>query len=246
MTLDELISKVSDFDNWSHADRIRLFAWFLQSQKGLARFRTGDLTACFDEAHVHRPSNPSQFVRQLCEQKQFIADGTGFRLERSLRAKMDVTWGQREETVAVDRLLAELPSQLAVQAERDYLEEALTCFRSQAFRAAVLMTWNVTYDHLIAKIVENHLTVFNHQMSTMFGGKKRPVTIRGDFQKLQESEVLEVCTAAGIVTKEVAKVLREKLDKRNSAAHASGTRFDKLQTEAFIADLVKNALQNIV
>jgi hypothetical protein len=245
MTLEELIGRASGFNQWTHADKLRLFAWYLQTHKGLVRFRTADLTACFDEVHIHRPSNPSQFVRQLCEQKQFISDREGFRLERALRSELDIKWGQRDETIVVDRLLSDLPSQLSVQAEKEYLEEALICFRNQAFRAAILMTWNVVYDHLVARIIEQHVGQFNAQMSTMFGGKKKPVSLREDFQRLQESEVIEVCSAAGIVSREVGKVLREKLDKRNSAAHPSGARFDKLQAEAFISDLIKNALQKV-
>ena len=125
---------------------------------------------------------------------------------------------------------------------REYLEEALVCFRHAAFRASIVMTWNVTYAHLVTIVVANHLVRFNTQMSTMFGGRKKPVASVEDFQKLKESEVIDVCNAAGLVSKEVAKVLVDKLDKRNTAAHPSGASVDKLQAEAFISDLVKNAL----
>src|SRR5262249_39774384 len=124
----------------------------------------------------------------------------------------------------------------------EYLQEALTCFRNRAFRAAVVMTWNVTYDHLVTTLVAKHLQAFNQQLAGMFGGKKKSVGSRDDFQRLKESEVVEVANAAGLISKEVAKVLGEKLDKRNSAAHPSGSKIDKLQAEAYISDLINNAM----
>ena len=245
MALEALVSGISDFGRWTHSDRIRLFAWFLHSTYKLDRFQTPDITRCFDDLHVERPSNTSQLLAQLTEQGHLLKDGAGWRLAREPRDKLEQKYGQRAETVAVDRLLSELPGRITDVACREYLEEALICFRSGAFRAAVIMTWNVTYGHLVSVLAARSLPRFNAQMSTMFGGKKKPVGSVDDFQKLKESEVIEVCNAGGLISKEVAKVLDEKLGKRNTAAHPSGATVDKLQAEAFISDLVKNALLKI-
>jgi hypothetical protein len=197
---------------------------------------------CFDLLHIARPSNTSQLIAGLAQQKHLLKDGTGLRLARDQRAKLDEKHGRRPETVAIDRLLADLPLRITDVACREYLEEALVCFRHCAFRAAIIMTWNVTYGHLVTLVSVKHIARFNGQMATMFGGRKKPVASVEDFQKLKESEVLEVCNASGLVSKEISKVLADKLDKRNTAAHPSGASVDKLQAEAFISDLVKNAL----
>ena len=151
------------------------------------------------------------------------------------------------ETVLVDQLLSSLPAEAnqGAPGSRTTMNEALAiCFRHKAFRAAIeLMTWNVAYDHLLSVVVATKLAAFNMaQASTMFGGKKKPIATREDFQRMQESDVIDVCNAGRLVSKEVAKVLNDKLEKRNSAAHPSGSTFNKLQAEEFITDLVNNAI----
>jgi hypothetical protein len=39
--------------------------------------------------------------------------------------------------------------------------------------------------------------------------------------------------------------LKDKLDRRNSAAHPSGTKVDKLQAEEYISNLIQNAMFKI-
>ncbi len=242
--LAEYVRGVEGFDRLNHTDKIRHFAWYLDRHRQKAKFRTSDITGCFDELHLHRPKNASQMVLSLVG-RDLLRDGDGFRVAKPLRDALDGKHLARDETVAVDALLSALPAKLSDAAQQDYLSEALVCFRHQAFRAAVVMTWNVVFDHLMTVVVANHLVAFNSRMAGMFGGKKKAVATRDDFQRLKESEVIEVCVAANLVSKEVGKVLEEKLDKRNSAAHPSGSRIDKLQTEAFISDLINNAMLKI-
>jgi hypothetical protein len=53
--------------------------------------------------------------------------------------------------------------------------------------------------------------------------KKASLTITSynDFEELKESEVIEICNTAGLVSGNIARILREKLGKRNTAAHPS-------------------------
>lgn len=243
MTLEQFVCTLDGFDSLSITDKLRVFAWYLHTHEEKAELETSDFTACFSQLHISRPANTSQLLRQLGAQKQLLPAGAArWRLERSVRAAMDQKYGQRNETVEVDKLLSTLPARLSISAEQEYLSEALICFRNKAFRAAVIMAWNVAYDHLLTYVVAEKLTEFNCKLSGMLGGRKASVAVRDDFQRLKESEVLEVCVAAGITSKEVNKVLRDKLDRRNSAAHPSGSHFDKLQAEAYISDLFKNAV----
>lgn len=244
MTPGDYVRTIAGFSKLGETEQIRVFAWHLHAHRQLERFRTGDIVACFDAAHEHRPANTSQLLAALVG-KELIKDGDGFRLSREFREKLRQKYGSRDETAAVDRLLADLPSRLSDVDQRTYLNEALLCFRHQAFRAAIVMTWNVAYDHLVTTIAARHLPAFNQQMSTMYGGKKKAVASRDDFQRLKESEVIEVCNADAIISREVAKVLSDKLAKRNSAAHPSGSIVDKLQAEAYISDLINNAMLKI-
>jgi hypothetical protein len=245
VTLVDFIRTVEGFRSRGPTDQIRLFSWHLHTHGGRDRIQREDIGKSFDAAHIARPANLGQLVTQLVG-RDLLKDTTGLRLSGELRDKYDAQYGDRDETVAVDKLLSDLPSKLSDPTQQDYLSEALICFRHKAFRAAIIMTWNVTYDHLTTTLARNHLASFNSRISTMFGGKKAAIAAKDDFQKLKESETLEVCKAAGLVSKEIGKVLTDKLDKRNSAAHPSGSTVDKLQAEAFISDLIRNAMVKIV
>jgi hypothetical protein len=63
---------------------------------------------------------------------------------------------------------------------------------------------------------------------------------------LKESEVIRIAKSATIISNDVAKILDEKLGRRNSAAHPSGVRIEQLQAEDFIDDLVKNVVLKLV
>lgn len=63
-----------------------------------------------------------------------------------------------------------------------------------------------------------------------------------DFSTLKEYVVIDICKREQIVNSNVAKILFEKLDKRNSAAHPSTVRIGQLQAENFIDELVKNVI----
>ena len=246
MKLQEFVGAVENYDRLGPTDKVRVFAWHIHRHQGQDRFQTGDFTRCFELLHEHTPPNLSQLVSQLGG-KDFIKDAKGYRVAKPLLDKFDALYGQRAQTVHVHKLLAELPSKLSSAAQGEYLEEALKCFRVEAYRAAVVMTWNVAYDHLLSVISDKRLTEFNAALKLpyVFGGKKPAVTAREDFQKWQENDVLEACRLGSLTSKEVSKVLKEKLDKRNSAAHPSGSTFDQMQAEAYISDLIQNAVLKI-
>ena len=48
------------------------------------------------------------------------------------------------------------------------MTEALTCYRDRAFRATIVMTWNLAYDHLLNWIMANHLARFNAAISVRY------------------------------------------------------------------------------
>ena len=84
-------------------------------------------------------------------------------LRRNSRAATmpETCFGLRTPTIAVDAMLQNLPGRISDEAERLFLSEAIVCFRNKAFRATIVMTWNLAYDHLLTWIVGNHLAAFN-------------------------------------------------------------------------------------
>jgi hypothetical protein len=132
-------------------------------------------------------------------------------------------------------------------AEREFLREALICYRHEAFRAAIVMSWILAFDHLLTFVLKHHLVAFNNQWPKSFlkqnqKARVQEIRTRDDFSELKESEVLTVCKSAAIITPDLYKILDEKLGKRNSAAHPSTITIGQIQAEGVIDYLVNNII----
>lgn len=247
MDLNEFIREIDGFGAWQFVDKIKLFAWFLQTHQKQSRFSGTDIKKCFTSMGLAPPTNISPFLTDQVNKKrpQMLRDAGGFFLERSVREEFDRKYGQRAITVQVHTTLRDLPAKLPALEEQEYLEEALRCLKATAYRAAIVMCWNVAYDHLCDQIVKKHLAAFNAQLAAQFTKQKIVVSVREDFYDMNEAKVIEVSRAAGIVDKNVFAVLDASLKTRNRAAHPSGSTFLQPQAENYILDLANNAILKI-
>jgi hypothetical protein len=247
--LKTLTEGINGFSTWNHADKIRLFAWFQNAVKNNPTFSTADITACYDGFGFDRP-NISQFLKGMADRKPavLLRRGGGFLLEGKIRAEYDILYGKRGVTIAVDKALADLPGKIPDKAEKEFLQEVLTCFTHNAPRAAIVMMWNLTYYHLVHYILKHKITEFNTAYPIRFAKAhpkaKVPVLSRyEDFSvDLEESEVLAIAKASGAITHDQWKILDGKLGRRNSAAHPSTLVFLPIHTEEFILDLATNII----
>jgi hypothetical protein len=249
MTLTDLAENIPNLATWNHVERIKLFAWYLHTQRKQEYFQAPDIKRCYEELHLDQPSSISPFLASMEKKKpkEILKRAEGFKLEMRVREVFDRKFGMRQITVQVTDLLANLPSAVPDLAERTFLDEALVCFKHGAFRAAIVMAWNLAFDHLCDHVLRKELARFNSQWPLVYQGhhKKSAKTIvkMEDFaDELKESEVLEICNSAGIISKDIHKILKAKLDRRNSAAHPSSVKIDQLQAEEFIDDIVKNVV----
>jgi len=109
------------------------------------------------------PSSISPFFTAMENRKppEVVKIDSGYELEHRIRQKLTDQYGQRAATVHVHKLLLGLPAKIPDLNEKSYLEEALICFRNKAFRASVVMCWNVAFDHLCHFVLTKHLGAFN-------------------------------------------------------------------------------------
>jgi hypothetical protein len=244
------VTGVSGFGSWSHADKIRFFGWFLHAHETRERFTSAEIKKCYDTLRMAPPTSISPFLNQMMKVKptpQVIQDARGYYLEHSLYETMNAKYGQRKITIQVTQMLMGLPAQVPDVAERVFLNEALICYREGAFRAAIVMTWNLAFDHLLNFILKHHLAAFNKQWPLSFQknnqkARVQSVSNRDDFGELKESEVLSICKSAAIITPNLYDILDEKLGKRNGAAHPSTIVVSQIQVEGVIDDLVNNVV----
>jgi hypothetical protein len=247
--LQEVVGEIDAFPAWSHADKIRFFAWFVHYHRGLDSFAPADITKCFRDLHIEAPSSVHPFLTAMENRKpkEVLRHKGKYCLEQKIREKLTQKHGKRAATVAVDKLLSNLPQLIPNLAERAYLDEALVCFRHQAFRASIVMTWNLAYDHLCEFVLAKHQAAFNSQLPKSFPKAGiSAVSKRDDFAELKEYEVAQVCKSANIISNSLHKVLKEKLDRRNVAAHPSGVMTSRLTAEEFIKDLIDNVVFKLV
>lgn len=227
---------------------IKLIMWWAHTFDGRERIDSNYMRQCYDQLHRAVPAGGfTSYFKSLVNRRppHVIKGRDGYKLEHRILNELTGQYGGRESAVRVERLLADLPSKLANPDERSYLEEALICFRNRAFRAAVVMTWNLAYDHVCYWILtdSSRVTAFNAQMAKSYAKKNYPpITNRDSFENTKEFEVLQVLKSAGLISGGTHMILKEKLDRRNKAAHPTGTPILQPTAEEVIADLVENVV----
>jgi hypothetical protein len=162
-----------------------------------------------------------------------------------VRQELDAKYGNRPISIAVEKSLAELPVRLSDETKRKYLVEALNCYKAQCYRAAILMTWNLAYDHLLNWIlaVPARVAKFNVKLpSKPPFSSGRVVSKREDFEWLGEREVVDICghKDVAIITDNLKKILCQNLDRRNMSAHPSTIEIKQVNAEDTISSLVEN------
>jgi len=250
MDLEELKRAVPGLTDKGHPEKIKILGWYLHAHGNKASFQPSDIKSLYDRLHDTPPGSFSGYFKNLCDQKVFLKNTSGYRLSGSTRDALDKAYTPAGHHVQISKLLKDLPALIPNLAERTYLDEALICYENGAFRAAIVMAWNLAYHHLCDHIIKTRLADCNARWAIKYAGMHkngtRTIKVITDFMdELKEAEVIAIAKDASIITKDIWKIMDEKLGKRNSAAHASGVAIGQLQTDAFIDDLVKNVVLKI-
>jgi hypothetical protein len=243
MELADFVRQAPGFAGFSPREQICLFAWFLHTYRCVETVTNTNIRACFRELDLVPPDVSVYLPRMTAAPIQLVRVRDGYRLEGTLRRSMDGKYGQHPSVVAISGLLADLPTKIPNVAERAFLAEALNCYRVQAYRAAIVMTWNLAFDHVLQWIMvdPSRVSAFNSAAAIRFP-KKGLITKIDDFEDYKESETIEVCRTASLLGKSVVEILREKLKKRNIAAHPSTVSVKQPQADDVISDLVNNVV----
>ena len=249
MELREFVAAVPGFAQLGHPDRILHLGWYIHAHQGKDRFDQAAIRVFYRDLHMDGPNFSEQFKRLMEKRpKVLLQDARGYYLEHSKHERFNKDYGQHETTIALSKLLKELPGKISDQAEKVFLSEAITCYHSRAFRAAIVMTWNLTYDHLLNWILKDagRLAAFQANIAGRVGLKKAAninITKREDFEDLKESDTLFICGTAGLfVSDNTKKILEIQLTKRNMAAHPSLVVIGAPEAEDTISSLINNVV----
>ena len=243
--LHEFTESVSGFHSKTAVEQLLLLGWFLEAIESKPCFTVLDIRTAFQRAGID-PPNVSQYLDRLKNKKppQVVKSDGGFRLAGTVRRSMDTKIGGNPSVVAVSKLLSDLPTKVPNVAERDFLNEALSCYKVKAYRAAIVMAWNLAYDHLMGWLLDDaaRLAQLNDGIKKRFPKLTVVVAVRDDFDELKESQVIDACRTARLLNKNVVEILESKLKRRNTVAHPSTVIVTQAQADDTITDLVNNVV----
>jgi hypothetical protein len=221
-----------------------LFVYFLTVESGLDYVTPKQVADCFTACDLGRPANIGVALSAGVKAKpaKFIKVDGGFKLQRHMREALSKKLGAETVVAQTSTTLRSLEHKLPAGSDKDFLKEAIDCFEAGANRAAIMMVWILTIDHLFSYIWAHKRAEFNVALSNNSGVKIKQVKSRDDFTDMKESKFIEICRAAGIITNDVRKVLDDKLGTRNSCAHPSGIKVNRSKVIDFVEDLIANVV----
>ncbi len=249
MELSEFVSLVPNFSKLAQTDQILHFAWYLHVHRKKETFDQPAIRACYKEVHMDEP-NLSLMFRRLIDRrpKVVLQTAAGLKIEARSRGDLDKKYGQHETTIAVSQLLRDLSAKVSDDAERLFLSEAIKCYHVRAPRAAIVMSWNLAYDHVLNWVLADQARIngFNAKIVARIGAKRGAsltMAKREDFEELKEQEVLDIISNTGILrSSNTKKILDTYLTRRNLAAHPSLVDIDLAAADDMITSLAKNIL----
>jgi hypothetical protein len=204
-------AKASGLAGLTQPDKILHLGWLLHAYGVKETFDQASIRACYKELSLPEPNFSEQFAR-LADRKPevVIKQGSGLKLEHSVRAKLDEKYGQHETTIAVSQQMKSLVGKLSDVGEKIFLDETIKCYHVKAFRAATVMAWDLAYDHLVNWVLSDakRLADFNSKIAVRVGARRGTglvISKREDFEDLKESEVLDICSNAGVFASDNTK-----------------------------------------
>lgn len=243
MRIKDFIAQVADFYNLVPREQIQIFAWYLHTHRAMEAFANSDIRACFREVDAAVP-DVTVYLPRMVKAGSLLTSRNRYKLEGALRRELDAKYGIHQTVVAVTKLLGDLPALVPDLAERAFLAEAISCYSVKAFRASIVMTWNLAFDHLLNWIVVSpaRQATFNAGIKKRYPKSAVVIGKRDDFEELKEFEIIEVCKSSSLLTGNVTAILFEKLKRRNIAAHPSSVVVTQSQADDAITDLVNNVV----
>ncbi|TCU73553.1 hypothetical protein EDE08_104423 [Bradyrhizobium sp. R2.2-H] len=250
MVLSEFVNQVAGFDKLPPREKIKLIGWYLHTYEGKEHFHSDHIRACYKTLHLVTKENIGQSLMRMASYNtpDLVREKQGFKLTRPVRSQFDTKYGNQPSMQAVSKLLTDLPGKVPNSSEKVFLSEAIDCYRVKAYRACIVMTWNLAFDHLLNWILKDpaRLDSFNAAIPKKFQSPKKSGIVIKDYDdfsdELKESEIIDLCKTAQLLNDNVVRTLREKLGRRNTAAHPSTMVVLQPQADDTISDLVHNVV----
>ena len=242
--LNLFVTRFVDFASWATTKQVDYLAYYLLTQPSTEIVTVVDVEESMALLDIRPYSRLSVYLSEEVTKRggRYIKHPRGYRLERSAFDEIRIAVDAEPKRVQVAEHLLDMVPRLIDSQERAFLEEAIRSYRVESYRAAIIMVWILTMDHLQKFIFGNHLDKYNVAIAAHSDKKMKPVVAYDDFSDFKESRVIELMRSANIISHDVRKILDEKLGIRNSAGHPSRISFSAHKTTEFALDLIENVL----
>lgn len=243
--LQEYIKHISNFQDLKNSEMIDYFSYYLIVLNQLETIKPKQIADCFSELHIPAYSNIPKYLSEKSKkvkgsQKYIKNKDTSYKLTRQRISELEQSVILDKQVVQINSSLNNLLSKLTKESEKNYLEEAILTFEVKAYRASIIMVWLLAIDHLYEYILDGKIADFVAALRR--ANITKSIRIKDDFSELKESQFIEICKSAGIISNDVRKILDTKLGIRNSFAHPSTIKLPKSKALEFIEDLIENVL----
>ena len=245
LNLQDFISKIDNFYELSAKEQVDYIAFYLTryaDQSSVAAKLINDTLA---ELNIHSYKRLPQYLSDESRARsgKYVKHKTG---GYKLRVKKTYHFSTRFYNDPVKKnlhkKLTRLVGMVSEVNERAFLEEAMKCYQVSAYRAAIILIWLVSIDHLQNYIYANKLNEFNAELAKNPYKKVKKIVNKDDFSDLPENKFIELSRASGVISNDVRKILDAKLGIRNSAAHPSGVVIGEHKAVEFGTDLINNVI----
>ncbi len=142
----------------------------------------------------------------------------------------------------IPQVASTLRAQLAKIKSADtqrFAEEAIVCFETRQYRAAVVLSWVGAVAILQDQVIANALGIFNTEASRR-DPKWKPAKTSDDLGRMKEHDFLDVLEAVSVLGKNVKQELQKCLQLRNGCGHPNSLQLADHKVSAHIEDLILN------
>ena len=141
-------------------------------------------------------------------------------------------------TLGVSALRNHLPS-IPDPYTRSFVEEAIRCFETRLFRAAIVFSWVGAVSVLHNHVQKGNLAAFNVEASKR-DAKWKPAVTSDDIGRMKEHDFLQILCAISVIGKNVKDELEVCLKLRNGCGHPNSLQVGEHKASAHVETLIQN------
>lgn len=243
LNLQEFVNKIDGFYDLDVKSQIDYLVFYMTNYAGHSSVTAKTVNEQLAELDLHMYKRLPQYLSDVSRTRgaKYVKLRTGgYKLNGKLAVELSAVLVGTPIKSSLDKDLVLIVKTVGENNERVFLQEALKCYQVAAYRAAIVLIWIVSIDHMQNYIIANKLDDFNAELKKNPDKKVKHIATKDDFSDLPENKFIELCRAAGIISNDVRKILDTKLGIRNSAAHPSGIAIGEHKAVEFGTDLINN------